>query len=346
MRTAHRSVHGTESTQRAFTLIELMVVVLIISLLLAILLPALRGAKQLGAQVKEMAAGQQKLIAWSHYAYENKEAAFTGYIPWAAGHLYNAAGQNVWLHPDPWVPGRMVEGNVIKMNGLRWMGATGMTLDELQIHKPTADSFRNRPNVAALANGAPPTTLYDSSIGTLAAAMAFHPSLGMNTTYVGGNWHRGAMQGYTVGGGMGHPRPRKWYVTHLHEVRRSDALMVFSSARGVDIAGTGTFGSTSWGRNPAPFSAASIVVPGYWEVVPPRVGFPQNAPDPMGAWVVSNKFDPIVNPRAWGFVDPRHNTKAVTVMVDGHVELQGLAQLRDMRRWANKATSPDWNFVP
>lgn len=337
---------GRVGAVRAFTLIELMVVILIIGILLAILLPAIKGARALGYQVKEMAAGQQKMVAWTTYATDNKDACFTGYIPWAAGHLGNTVGPYVWLHPDPWYPSHAVEGNVIKMNGLRFMGATGLTLDALMVHKPTANLFRNRPTTPTFGGSRPPTTLYDSDVGSLPAAMAFHPSLGMNTTFVGGNWHRGAMQGYSAMGGPGHPRPKKWYVTETREILRTDMLMIFCSSRGVDIKTTGSFGSTSWGRNPAAWTPTSQVVPGYWEVVSPRVGFPQNAPTPMGPWIASNTFDETKNPKDWGFVHPRHNSRAVTAMADGHVEMQSLSQLRDMRKWSNYAPRADWNFTP
>ena len=41
----------------------------------------------------------------------------------------------------------------------------------------------------------------------------------------------------------------------------------------------------------------------------------------------------------------RHNGKAVAVMLDGHAELLGMEELRDMRRWCNEAAlqdNPNW----
>ena len=347
MPTGSPSAAGTRSLSRAFTLIELMVVILIISLLIAILLPALKHARALAYQVKEMAAAQQKMVAWSNYAYENKDAAFTGYIPWAVGHLNGTPGSRVWLHPDPWYPGYYVEGNVIKVNGLRWMGATEMTIDSLVVHKPTADLFRVRPQQPSqLTNYSPRTTLYDTNVGSLAAAMAYHPSLGFNSTYVGGSWHRGAMSGFVAGttanphGGIGHPRP-KFYVTHVNEIQKTDTLIVMGSARGVDIATTGSFSSSNYGINPAAWNPGSRVVPGYWEITPPKGDYPGQS---RITWNPSNKFDDLVNPSAWGFVHPRHFDRAVTAMADGHVSNYTLREPRDMRRWSNKATRPDWNF--
>jgi len=345
MTTWHSVPRGTSRRRwSAFTLIELLVVILIIVLLLAILLPALGKGKAVAKQVKEMAAGSQKLVAWQTYATDFKDAAFTGYIPWAAAHFNSAPGGFYWFHPDPWVPGHMTEGNVIKVNGVRWMGATEMSVDALQVDRGTAADFQSRPNNGTLnTNGSPATVLYDASVDTLAAAMAYHPSLGLNSTYVGGSWHRGAFPNYSPMGGPGHPRP-KWYVTQTREINRPDTLMVFCSSRGVDIKTTGSFANSNYGRNPAPWTASSVVVPGYWEVAPPRSGYPTNSE--VVAWVSGNKFNPDANPKDWGFVDPRHSGSAVTVMADGHVGMKTLLDLRDMRVWANKANRADWNFTP
>ncbi|MGE3108339.1 MAG: type II secretion system protein [Phycisphaerales bacterium] len=335
---ARRVLHG-------FTLIELLVVIAIIALLISILLPALRGGQLLARKAKEMSAAQQKMVAWATYGNESNDDAFTGYIPWAAGHFNNAPGRFYWFHPDPFTPPYMTEGNVIKVNGMRWMGATEMPMDALMVDRATFADFASRPIGPYTLNqsATPRTVLYDSSVATQAAAMAYHPSLGLNSVYVGGSWHRGAFPGYSPSGGPGHPRP-KWYVTKISEVRRTDTLMVFSSARGVDIKSTGSFGATNYGRNPATYNASSIVVPGFWEVCPPTAGYPTNSA--TVAWVASNKYQEVADPKNWGFVDARHGGAAVTAMADGHVTMQTLSDLRDMRKWANHADRADWTFRP
>lgn len=338
----------------AFTLIELLVVIAIITLLISILLPALKEARELAYTAEEQSHAKQKITAWHNYALDNKDAAFTGYIPWAVGHLNNQPTPLVWLHPDPWFKNFMVEGNVIKINGLRWLGATGMGEEGHMIHRATRRDFSTRgTNPSSMNPGwQPPTTLYDTDVSGRAPAMAFHPSLGMNLVYVGGSWGRGAFSGYVRGGNfgippaqIGHPRQGKFYVTHIHEVNRATDLMVFSSSWGIDVKSVGSYsGYGSYGRNPVTLANQHSLVPGFWQVLPPRAGYP--ATDSSPNWIASNRFNPKqrIDPVSWGYVHARHKGRSVTAMVDGHVEMQTLEQLRDMRKWANKADRPDWTF--
>ena len=56
---------------RAFTLIELLVVVAIIAILVAILLPALRGSRALSYQARELAAAHQMMVSYHAFADDN-----------------------------------------------------------------------------------------------------------------------------------------------------------------------------------------------------------------------------------------------------------------------------------
>lgn len=61
---------------------------------------------------------------------------------------------------------------------------------------------------------------------------------------------------------------------------------------------------------------------GYFEVRPPAIGSSSGAG-----------------------LSTRYNGKAVAVMLDGHAELLGMEELRDMRRWCNEAAlqdNPNW----
>ncbi len=349
-----------------FTLIELLVVIAIIALLVAILLPALGQAKKVAKMLKEMAHAEQNMIAWTHYATDNRDAVYTGYIPWEVAHLYDAPGKLVWLQPDKFQPGYMVEGNVIKASAYRFMGAVDFIPEAMQVDRNLAIELAARdPNYSSInPNYHPPTTLYDGATSSRAAGFGYHPSLGFNFTYVGGSTTRGAMWKYArgdgagVGANIGHPR-KKFYVTHLHEINKVDKLLVRASARGVDMAGE-SWGTVSYGTQPAPWTAQKRILPGFWEVLPPSPQYLNSGnPGLNGAKVTSTPQGPMItwlagtvpynentDPISWGYVHPRHTNRAVVAFADHHVEVRRLDQLRDMRNWCNLADKPNWTYVP
>ncbi len=344
---------------RGFTLIELLVVIAIIALLISILLPALGEARKAAEALREQAGAQQTGVSYMNYSNDNKESTFTGYIPWAVGHLNNAPTTLVWLHPDPWNPEYMVEGNAIKVAGLRFMGATGRPAEAQMLNRATYREFQSRSLTAQYFNSySPRTTWYDGSVRDRANAYAYHPSIGFNYVYVGGSASQGAFINYArgdqfgVGARIGHP-PKKFYVTRLSEIIRTDKLLLGTSARGVDVGSIGgwTGQGNSWGAQNITWSQNSPIVPGFWTILPPSpqygAGSGGGAPATTRiSWVASNTFRRNTNPLDWGYVDPRHNNRAVALMTDGHVEMLRLSDLRDMRRWANGADRPDWVFRP
>lgn len=351
--------HLSRFSIRAFTLIELLVVIAIIALLISILLPALGKAKCAGAMLREQAGAQQIGVAYMGYAYENNEATFTGYIPWAVGHLNDQPGRYVWLHPDPWNDKYMIEGNVIKVAGTRFMGATGLIPEAMMLDQKTFRQFQSRPLNATYNNTySPRTSLYDGSVADRAAAYSYHPSIGFNYVYVGGSASQGAFTGYAKGdnfgrgANIGHPR-KKFYVTKISEITRTDKLMLGASSRGVDVGSIGgwTGQGNSWGSQNITWSANSPIVPGFWTILPPS---PQYGTGSGGgapatgriSWVASNKFVRNSNPLDWGYVDMRCGGRAIALMADGHVETLTLKQMRDMRRWSNDADSENWVFRP
>lgn len=138
------------------------------------------------------------------------------------------------------------------------------------------------------------------------------PSLGLNTTFVGGNYsfHHSEPRVDTDSGTYG-----SFCVTRLGQALKPGKLIVFVSAR---------FKTTSG-------SPSGAGAQGNFYVLSPRL-FGQR-------W--SDKFDQNSPSDRFGHVHPRWNNKALAVNLDGSSTLLGEDDLRDMRRWSNQAAERD-----
>ena len=146
----------------------------------------------------------------------------------------------------------------------------------------------------------------DSFIGTYAASV--FPSLGINATFVGGDDLELPPEQRAF------ERFGSFCVLRISDARQPDNLLVFSSARG-------------------PFEGK--VVNGFYLVKSPYFM--------ARRW--SQAFNGADGPEAWGHVHPRFSRRAVTGMMDGHVEAMNERQLQDMQHWSNQADRPDWTLT-
>ncbi len=140
--------------------------------------------------------------------------------------------------------------------------------------------------------------------------VSLFPSLGMNVAYVGGSVnHLGDKTSQRILG--------KVFLERDDQANRPTQVIAFASA-----------------RFRGPLTLAELPEPeGFFRVEAPTFGAGwQESYDPEAE-------APGVNS---GFVSLRHGNKAVTAMLDGHAEILGWDELRDMRRWADQATGEDW----
>jgi prepilin-type N-terminal cleavage/methylation domain-containing protein len=278
-----------QRVQNAFTLIELLLVIAIVSLLVGIVLPGLATARRLAKQSREFSAAKQVMTGFTAYAND-----FRGYV------LPGLASR------------QMVSTNPGQPGVLRAFDDAGNP-----IAGPEAQRYpwRLAPYLDYQLRG-----LYDDQNifdryregDRYVYRVSLSPSLGINAEFVGGKADPGLA--FTPAS------LRQWgrfYLAKLDDTRRPERLIGFATARGPDYDGG--------------------VVTGYFLV---------DAPNRERRNWSTQPFARESEPADFGYVDPRHFNKAISVMIDGHAEAYSIRELDDMTRWANQATKTDWLLAP
>ena len=148
--------------------------------------------------------------------------------------------------------------------------------------------------------------------------ISVHPTFGINSAYVGGHDHF-LYKGFIRDGATYLPNRGAHVVFRASEVRKPSQLLVFadSKSRGGGVNETDE---------------------GLSYVSPPRANGHQ--------WeVVDGKFKVLNGPGFLGLPEGRYSARAVTSFFDGHVKRLLPEELDDMRLWANKADSRDYDSV-
>lgn len=268
-----------------FTLIELLVVISIVALLVSLLLPALAQARSSAKRIRETSGGKQLITAYAVYANDARGELMPGY---ASSAMVNGGPNTLTAIDD-------AKAVVAPIAARRYPWRIAPYLDY------QLAGLYDDPRVLEQYRGSPNYQYF----------ISLSPSMGINADFVGGKADPGFGFNATALRTWG-----KWYVTRIHEPRRTSELLVFCSARGKD-----------------PFNQISGEQPGYYVVDAPSLNTPR--------WA-STTYDKAQAPETFGYVDPRWQGAAIVSWFDGHSSNPKFEELRDMRLWCDKATRPDW----
>lgn len=197
---AHRSGIADGGTRgRAFTLIELLVVIAIVAILIGLLAPVLAGARGAARQARELAAGQQLMIALQQYAHDNAGAVLPGYTkpewvsPSGRMRVQDDAGQPLYGLTAQRYPWRLAPYLDYQFRGLYQ--------DDTLLQDLRSDR-----------------DMYEYLV-------SLYPSMGMNVMHIGGSANHFAFS-------RQHEREfGRFYVYRDDLARRPSSLITFASAR-------------------------------------------------------------------------------------------------------------------
>lgn len=254
---------------RAFTLLELLVVVAILAVLAGMGSAALLSAAGKGDMVAEMAAAKTLVTAYHAAAEDNNGRYLPGYDASASNVLNTQKKPISMVQARARYPFRLAPYFNYAIKGTLLVGDNERQfMESMQI-------------------GSRSGTWYDYGVSQF-------PALGINRSFVGGYLN----QDGTVD-------TNNTAADCIHTMAQADRSVI------------------------AFISAGADGVNGYAYVRAPASNW-------SGAeW--TDKSDP----GNYGYVDPRHNGKAVAAFLDGSVRVLGLDDLRDMRLWSRNAALLD-----
>jgi prepilin-type N-terminal cleavage/methylation domain-containing protein len=333
-------------TRRAFTLVELLVVIAIIVLLISLLLPALGRARDAARSAIELSTISQLAKTNAAYVNDYKDAVIPCHInKWWI--WWQSCDANMFP-VDPEDRSARMTNDVMRPWTWRLISYSDQPVaGAFVMNKNDWSDFRARGNAGRSVSGDKVTYTDSTYVGSVAA----HPSFGMNGVFFGGDNNHCAFtgQGQTRCGyqGMIAETNQKnnggiFYLTRASRAHLPSQLITWAASRGSDVMGTSYFG------NGQTVADGPRIRDGFYKVLPPAVvPFSNSAdhqengtPTMRAGWSVAatnNTYDPTSAPSAFGYLNARYFKTVAVTHLDGSATRLKLSQLRDMKNWDNYA---------
>ena len=361
-------MNNRHGRNRAFTIVELLVVIGIITILMGMLLPSLQGVQNRSRKAKEITNIRQVGYAWTLYSNGNDSAALPGYLEpqdvqpyWQVTYEYPDGSVIPAAFAAPWTWRLLpyLDNALVMVHGYRDL----VNHDIVQDWDPAVEVVD-------------PVTHDNRLLGELIAS---EPAFGYNAFYVGGWWDE--MVDVSEPGeepreipryrywdtsadrnGNGTPEPVSVVARYPSQITRPSHMVIFCSSAelspqlyrkwpanrpGAHVAvppiladqqqwRAGSNGAT------APVGASASVGPTLGQA-----GFElgHGAADPRAVLVVGDVAEAVVidGPSTWAPIG-RHTRLAAVLYADGHADTQSPAALADQTKWIYGADG-DKHFV-
>ena len=293
---------------KAFTIVEILVVVGIVALLLGMLLPALSGAQKRSAKHKELNAIRQIGLGWTLYANANNDKLLPGYLDYDVQLRWRVR----YEYPNHWdIP----TGDLVGP----W---TWRLLPYLENDLPTVYGYADEMGYETVTLNPESTGATIEEMQVVARPIAFEPAFGYNAYYVGGWW--------TMDSGLPRPlffdaetdvngtmKPVNVLSRSVGTIRRPTQLVTFCSSSSLE---------------PGVYRKIAKTQPGSHLVVPAWLGMVE-----QWQWVGALQ----VNVQTTAPIG-RYNGLAATLYADGHTGANKPDELTDMRKWIDVARTRDF----
>lgn len=299
------SAHSARA--RAFTIVEILVVIGVLALLLGMLLPALSGAQKRSRKHDELNSIRQVGLGWILYSNGNNDKILPGFLEVEVQKKWRVAYEYP-NHKD------ILPAPSYSLSGPNLAGPwTWRLMPYLEYNHDIVHGYAEEEEFDAV-------TLGDGSAAAEeeAAEIAYFPGFGYNAHYVGGWWDmdsgldRTRLFDAKIDGKRVNVLSRS-----IGTIRRSTQLITFCSSALL---------------KPGTYRKFEFTHPGWHSVIPPWLGQEQQ-------WGWEGALEVYAqNPAPMG----RYNGLAATLYADGHTAANQVDELTDIRHWIDTAESREF----